>query len=174
MSSSNAKCISIRGGTKTSGFKPITDYISETAKYTISLADKINSTALMFSISSVEQQRTQFALHEFSKIIARIDNQIQIDRLKTITDTLNKKINTLRHEQYNACKLLIDLFDDISRGIRAIKIIVINSRTEASRAEEHQAYLFSIADDLDLSSEKINLQIKSCRDYLYDLNNMIG
>ena len=174
ISSSNAKGISIRGGTKTAGFKPITDFISDMAKDTISISSKINTTALMFSITAVDEKRSISALNSFNKVINHLDTQNKKDKLTLLVNSLDEKIIELQKEQHLACKLLADLFDDITQKIRAAKIIVTNSRTEASRAEEYQTNLFSIADDLEFCSESIASEIKICRNYLKTLTDMIG
>jgi len=173
ISSSNAKCISIRGGTKTVGFKPLSDYISDMAKDTISISSKISSIALQFSITAVNEKRALSALSDFTKVINKISDQNKKDSLYFINNKLETKITSLRQQQFDYCQLLTILFDDIAQRIRAAKIIVINSRTEASRAEEYQNNLFSIADNLESCSEDIASEIKTCRFYLVNLKNMI-
>ncbi len=174
ISSSNAKCISIRGGVKTTGFKPITDFISEMAKDTISISSKINSIALSFSRNAVNEARAATALNSYKRVIELLDNQSKKEDLQLLTHTIQEKVNDLQAEQYKYCKVLNVLFDDISQRIRAAKIIVTNSRTEASRAGEYKTNLFAIADDLQSCSENIANEIKVCRNYLNDLSNMTG
>jgi len=134
ISSSNAKCISIRGGDKTAGFKPITDFISDMAQDTISISSKINSVALQFSNTAVKEQRASIALVKFSNVIERLESQSK-EKLTEITSTLNSNIGAFKNEQYRDCKNLASLFDDISQRIRAARVIVTNSRTEAYRAQ---------------------------------------
>jgi len=174
VSSSNAKCISIRGGVKTAGFKPITDFISEMAKDTISISSQINFIALSFSRTAVNEIRTVIALDSYKGVIERLDDQSKTERLLVLTHSIQEKVDALKAEQSNYCKLLNVLFDEISQRIRAAKIIVTNSRTEASRAGEYKANLFAIADDLQSCSESIACEIKVCRNYLDDLSNMTG
>lgn len=173
ISSSNAKCISIRGGTKTVGFKPLSDYISDMAKDTISISSKISHAALQFSITAVNEKRALSALDDFKNTVERLQSKSKKDSLVLVIESLKSQIRSFREDQYNYCLLLTDLFDDIAHRIRAAKIIVINSRTEASRAEEYQNNLFSIADNLETCSEDIASEIKTCRTYLENLTNMI-
>jgi len=173
ISSSNAKCISIRGGDKTVGFKPLSDYISDMAKDTISISSKISAIALQFSITAVNEKRSLSALSDFTQVVNKLSNQGKKDSLNLVIEKLNNKISFLRQQQFDYCQTLTLLFDDIAQRIRASKIIVINSRTEASRAEEYQSNLFSIADNLESCSEDIASEIKTCRNYLYYLKNKI-
>ena len=174
ISSSNAKCISIRGGEKTAGFKPITDFISDMARDTISISTKINEVALQFSITAVNEKRANIALINFHKVIDRLDNATKAKNLSLVIDALNLKVKELKKSQSNDCKYLSSLFDDISQRIRAAKVIVTNSRTEASRAGEYQTNLFAIANDLENCSDSISNQIKICKTYLDDLTKMTG
>ena len=96
ISSSNAKGISIRGGTLTAGFKPITDFISDMAKDTILISAKINATALNFSITAVNEKRAESALDDFSKVIERLDSQTKKNSLTSTFESLNEEINSLR------------------------------------------------------------------------------
>jgi len=174
ISSSNAKCISIRGGEKTAGFKPITDFISDMARDTISISTKINAVALQFSITAVNEKRVNIALINFNKVISKLDSASKAKKLSLVIDELNLKVDELKKSQSNDCKYLSSLFDDISQRIRAAKVIVTNSRTEASRAGEYQTNLFAIANDLESCSDSISNHIKICKSYLVDLTKMTG
>lgn len=174
INSSNAKGISIRGGDKTVGFKPISDFIGDMAKETISISSKINTTALNFSITAVNEKRAISALDNFTRVIKQLESQSKKDSLEAVVDKINKKLHQYKTEQTAYCKELTASFDDINQRIRAAKIIVTNSRTEASRAGEYQTNLFSIANDIETCSESISDEIKICQNHLTDLTNMIG
>ncbi|VAW71022.1 hypothetical protein MNBD_GAMMA10-2018 [hydrothermal vent metagenome] len=173
ISSSNAKCISIRGGDKTAGFKPITEFISEMAQDTISISSKINEIALKFSVTSVNEKRARFALLNFNKVVQRLENRSKAKSLTQIINTLLTDINRLEKNQFDDCKHLSNLFDDISQRIRAARVIVTNSRTEASRAGEYQTNLFAIANDLDNCSNSIAREIKLCKICLNELTQIV-
>jgi len=174
ISSSNAKCISIRGGDKTAGFKPITEFISEMASDTIAISLKINEVALKFSITAVNERRANIALLNFNEVLEKLESVSKANSLKRVVESLNTDIVTLRKSQSADCKFLSSLFEDITQRIRAAKVIVTNSRTEASRAGEYQTNLFAIANDLESCSDAIALEIKLCKNYLDDLTKMIG
>jgi len=174
ISSSNAKCISIRGGDKTAGFKPITEFISEMAQDTVSISSKINDIALQFSTTAVKEHRANIALVKFNEVIDRLDNVSKASSLTILTTSLKNTIVSFRGDQYKDCKALASLFDDISQRIRAARVIVTNSRTEASRAGEYQTNLFAIANDLQDCSDRITDEIKICKAYLDDLTKMTG
>jgi len=172
ISSSNAKCISIRGGDKTAGFKPITDFISDMARDTISISSKINTVALQFSTTAVKEQRASIALLKFNRVIEKLPSKEKAKSLTLLTDSLKNTITVFKKDQSNDCKYLASLFDDISQRIRAARVIVTNSRTEASRAGEYQTNLFAIANDLQDCSDRISDEIKICKAYLDDLTKM--
>lgn len=174
ISSSNAKGISIRGGDKTAGFKPITDFISEMVKDTIDISSKINNTALLFSITAVNEKRTVAALNSFNRAKSRTEDPARAASMQNRLSPLQDKIQRYREHQCRYCKDLEVLFDDVTQRIRAARIIVTNSRTEASRAGEYQANLFSIADDLEYCSQRIADEIKICKQHLEQLTKMIG
>ncbi len=174
ISSSNAKCISIRGGDKTAGFKPITDFISDMAQDTISISSKINVVALQFSITAVNEQRANTALKNFNQVVDRLESVTKAKSLSGLIDDLKIKIKALKYAQAKDCKYLTSLFDDISQRIRAAKVIVTNSRTEASRAGQYQTNLFAIATDLEDCSDRISNEIKVCKVYLGELTKMTG
>ena len=96
ISSSNAKGISIRGGTLTAGFKPITDFINDMATDTISISARINATSLNFSIKSVNELRAQSVLHDFQKVIDRLDDHTHQDRLLDLIASIQEDIDKLR------------------------------------------------------------------------------
>jgi hypothetical protein len=174
ISSSNAKGISIRGGDKTAGFKPITDFISEMVKDTIDISSRINNTALHFSITAVNEKRAVAALNSFIRAKSRTEDPARAASMQNRLSPLQDKIQAYREQQCNYCKNLEMLFDDVTQRIRAARIIVTNSRTEASRAGEYQANLFSIADDLEYCSQRIADEIKICKQHLEELTKMIG
>jgi hypothetical protein len=174
ISSSNAKGIAIRGGDKTAGFKPITDFISEMVTDTIDISSRINNTALRFSITAVNEKRVLSAMNSFNRAESRIDNQSRSSSLQNRLAPLKAKVQAYREQQCRDCKNLEVLFDDVTQRIRAAQIIVTNSRTEASRADEYQANLFSIADDLEYCSQRISDEIKICKHHLDELTQMIG
>ena len=174
ISSSNAKCISIRGGDKTAGFKPITEFISDMARDTISTSSKINAAALKFSRTAVNEKRTNNALNKYYKAIEKLESESNASDIKSLIERLHVRVSELKQSQAEDCKYLSALFDDVSQGIRAAKVIVTNSRTEASRAGEYQTNLFAIANDLEGCSDDITSEIKVCKTYLEDLTKMTG
>jgi len=174
LSASNAKGIAARGGEKTAGFRPITDFITEMANDTISLVFKINQVALQISTMSVSENRAMAARGYFSKAREKLAGHDGQEQLLGIVHGLDGQIGEFRKNERNAIDSLADLFDDIEQRTRAAKIIVTNSRTEASRAGEYQTYLESIADSVERATETIHAEIKVCRHYLSDLMETIA
>lgn len=169
LSASNAKGIAARGGEKTAGFRPITDFITEMANDTISLVSQINQAALEISITSVNEMRAVSARGNFSKSWENLCGQGRENQLLPIIAELDEQISGFRGQGRKAIDSLVGLFEDIEQRTRAAKIIVTNSRTEASRAGEFQQYLESIADSVQHATESIHTEIRICRRYLSHL-----
>ncbi len=174
LSASNAKGIAARGGEKTAGFRPITDFITEMANDTISLVSRINQVALQISIISVSENRAANAHGAFSKARENLSGYSGQEQLVDIIRELDDRVSEFRTQERNAIDSLSELFDDIEQRTRAAKIVVTNSRTEASRAAEFQPYLESIADSVEHATESIHTEIKVCRHYLSDLKEAIS
>jgi len=174
LSASNAKGIAARGGEKTAGFRPITDFITEMANDTISLVSRINQVALQVSITSVSENRAVNARERFALARDSLSGQSTQNSLHTVIDQLGEQIGSYQQQEQDAIDSLNDLFDDIEQRTRAAKIVVTNSRTEASRAVEFQPYLESIAESVERATETIQKEIKLCRRYLADLKEAIA
>ncbi len=121
-------------------------------KDTIDISSSINTIALRFSITAVNEKRAVSALNSFNRAKLRTEDPTRSTSLQNRLSPLQDKIQGYREQQCNYCKKLQVLFEDVTQRIRAARIIVTNSRTEASRAGEYQANLFSIADDLEYCS----------------------
>ncbi len=174
LSASNAKGIAARGGEKTAGFRPITDFISEMASDMISLVSRINQTALQVSITSVSENRAVNAHERFSQARASLSGHRAQPALLNVIQALSSQIDACQLQEQHAIDSLSELFDDIEQRTRAAKIVVTNSRTEASSAGEFQPYLESIADSVEHATESIHAEIKVCRRYLSDLKEAIA
>ncbi|VAW78437.1 hypothetical protein MNBD_GAMMA14-184 [hydrothermal vent metagenome] len=174
LSASNAKGIASRGGEKTAGFRPITDFITEMANDTISLVSRINQVALQISITSVSENRAVNACERFSKARDFLSDHGAQQSLSPVIQGLNNQIAEYQQQERTAIDSLGELFDDIEQRTRAAKIVVTNSRTEASRAAEFQPYLESIANSVENAAENIHTEIKVCRRYLSDLKEAIA
>lgn len=169
LSASNAKGIAARGGEKTAGFRPITDFISEMASETITLVAKINQVALNISINSVNELRARRARDYFLKTRDNLSGHKRAEQLQGVITDLDGQISGFSSREKETMDSLLGLLDDIEQRNRAAKIIVTKSRTEASRAEEFQTYLESIADNVEAAAESIGAEIKRCRSYASSL-----
>lgn len=174
LSASNAKGIAARGGEKTTGFRPITDFITEMANDTISLVSRINQAALQISITSVAENRATGQLARFEEVLGRLADSGGHRALQAVMGRLERQVAGHHAQIRQNMGLLGELFDDIEQRTRAAKIVVTNSRTEASRAGEFQPYLETIADSLERATEGIHAEIKRCRRYLSDLEEAIS
>jgi len=174
LSASNAKGIAARGGERTAGFRPITDFITEMAHDTIALVSRINDVALQVSITSVSAMRAGAARERFATAAAMLSGHDRETQLQAVITGLDRQLDECRRQEQTAMHKLIELFDDIEQRTRAAKMIVTNSRTEASRAGEFQTYLESIADSVEQAADSIRGEIKACRSYVSDLMEAIS
>jgi len=174
LSASNAKGIAARGGERTAGFRPITDFISEMASDTIALVSRINDVALQVSRTSVSAMRAGAARGRLATAVAMLSGHERGTQLQAVITGLDRQLDGCRQQEQQAMHKLIELFDDIEQRTRAAKMIVTNSRTEASRAGEFQTYLESIADSVEQAADSIRGEIKACRSYVSDLMEAIS
>lgn len=169
LSASNAKGIAARGGDKTMGFRPITDFVNEMANDTIALVSRINHVALDISITSVNKLRTEDARRRFSLVADSNETDRSGERLAAILADLDRRILEFTRHQRERISQLSELFGEIEQRTRAAKIIATSSRSEASRAGEFQPYLESIADNVEQASDTIRRDITACRQHLSTL-----
>lgn len=172
LSAGNAKSIAARGGDKTAGFKPITDYVNEVARDTISLVTRINQAALQMSMVSVDQLRRQDARRRFARLFDNPHGDANAP-LAELVAMLDRRIAGDAHTQRSLVAQLGELFDELEQRSRASRIIATNARVEAARAGEFQPYLESIADNVERASEAIRREMTVCRHSLATLTGAL-
>ncbi len=69
LAAANAKAIAFRAGEKAKGFQPITDFINELAKNTITLVDEINQQALLLYQLTIQENLLNNTCKQFEQAI---------------------------------------------------------------------------------------------------------
>lgn len=166
LSASNAKGVAARAGEKAMGFRPITDFIAEMANKTIHFAAKVNQLALSLSRTSVVSVRNDDAMRRLRVSGELLKGELSVHFIQAQIDKSAEIRATLQDEIDGIMLQLAEQLDEIYQGVRGATVIVINSRTEASRAGEFQKYLDSIADSVESAAQDIQKEIIACRKLL--------
>ncbi len=171
LSASNAKGVAARAGEKAMGFRPITDFIAEMANKTIHFATKVNQLALTLSRTSVVFMRNEDAVRRLRASGGLLQGQPSVHFIDAQVGNAGVIRMTLRAEIDAIMLQLVEQLDEIYQGVRGATVIVINSRTEASRAGEFRKYLDSIADSVESAAHDIQLEITACRKLIEELKD---
>lgn len=163
LSASNAKGVAARAGEKAMGFRPITDFIAEMANKTIHFATKVNQLALSLSRTSVVSVRNEDAVRRLRVSGGLLKGELAVHFIQEQIANAAERREILQADIDGIMLELVEQLDEIYQGVRGATVIVINSRTEASRAGEFQKYLDSIADSVESAAQDIQKEITACR-----------
>lgn len=163
LTAKNARAITVRAGRLAAGFKAITDFIEEFAKFTMDSAETINGIAVTISKLATQQVRTKQAMDIFTttskqSLPPKFTHSIEpaLIRSRTLINNLNAQLA----EQI----LLLDIqLDETQKQTRSATVISTTARVEASQAGKYQRQLDSIADAIDTASEKIRQALTQAR-----------
>lgn len=171
LSASNAKGVAARAGDKALGFRPITDFIAEMASKTILHATRINELALTISRLSVTSLRVLDGMQRFEQAAEALDDPAAQAFLRAKIEHSRQARETMGAEVDEIMQQLAAQLEEIHQALRASSMIVSNSRTEASRADDFRKYLDSIADSVETAASDIQREMIHCRHLIETLND---
>lgn len=157
----NAKAIANRAGTKARGFSPITDFIDEMSVETMKLVNRINKESIELSRVAINELKIQDSFEKFEQVMVVASKANYIDSLKDSMGRIKKQQYQEKVKLKKYSRALRDLMGDISQHMAVANVIVSNSRIEAVNADEYRANLESIANDIEVSCDKIRERVKS-------------
>lgn len=171
ITSSNARAVALRAGEKSSGFKPLTDFIDHLANVTIKSSKKINKLANALSQTASNMFRAEQAIVRFDQVFERSDRQTSY--IETLVPSL-LATNHLKSEllqSYNRqINQLVMSLTDLRGELRTAKILTTLARVEASQADvEYQASLDSVADSVEQAASGIKFLIEDSLSIVIDL-----
>ena len=162
----NAKAISHRAGEAALGFRPITDFIDEMAQDVMQLVIKISKEAFHLSQMAVERTHLINTKKQYSRVLNNSNEADHVDSLKPAIKKINLQyLNYQETLQKNVVRLTL-LLEDIQNSTKGSQVISTTSRVEASRARGFSASLEVVAGNLEQATEKIRSHVKSSRNKL--------
>ena len=158
----NAKATSARAGDKARGFLPLTDYIDELARASLKVVHRINVEALDASRTASREFRAQDAKAHFDSALAQIDDGISVHGIQQAIERLRGVLTECREGFQQHIKRLLILLEELDRNMRTAETIAVSCRVEASRAEEYEGSLGTVADNLARASTSIRSHVGGC------------
>ncbi len=166
LAAANAKAIAFRAGEKAKGFQPITDFINELAKETISLVEMINEHALSLYQLTVNEHRMSEASDKFDEVLILAAGAPYESSLEKAQGKAYQKMVDCRREFKINVAQLLDQLAEVMHPARAARVIAANSRIEASQAGEYLQSLQAVAESVDNAAQVIHDNVQRCRSAL--------
>ncbi len=158
----NAKAIAARAGDKARGFQPITNFIDDMARHTLTMVRQIDQEALSVSRICSQEIRTNDAKRRMHDVIRRVEHPSLLKSFQGVVTDIDARLIALRREFDKRLDHLAELLDSINSDMRAATAISSSCRVEASRAEEFREGLGVVADNLEQAVEVIKKHVKEC------------
>ncbi len=173
LAAANAKAIAFRAGEQARGFQPITDFINELAKNTISLIDEVNDQALLLYQLTIKEQLLNNTIQQFDRILTQSRTAKFHDSLQPVTTKLKRQQQTYRLKIHNGLSRLQFQLAEIMHPARAARVIAANSRIEASQAGEYLASLQTVAETVEHAANIIHKKVRHCQNTLSPLEYLL-
>jgi len=158
----NAKAIAARAGDKARGFQPITNFIDDMARHTLTMVRQIDQEALHISRIASQEIRINDAKRRMDDVVRRVQNPSALRSFQGAVTRVDNQLAELRNQFNKRLILLAELLDNINSDMRAATAISSSCRVEASRAEEFRQGLGVVADNLEKAVEVIKEHVKEC------------
>lgn len=158
----NAKAIAARAGDKARGFQPITNFIDDMARHTLTMVRQIDEEALNISRICSQEIRINDAKRRMHEVVDRVEHPSALKSFLGVVDDVDTQLVSLRSQFNKRLNLLAELLDSINSDMRAATAISSSCRVEASRAEEFREGLGVVADNLEQAVEVIKKHVKEC------------
>lgn len=158
----NAKAIAARAGDKARGFQPITNFIDDMARHTLTMVSQIDDEALKVSRIASQEIRINDAKRRMHEVTDKVDRPSLLTSFHEVVEGVDNELNVLRQQFDRRLNVLAELLDSINSDMRAATAISSSCRVEASRAEEFSEGLGVVADNLEQAVEVIKQHVKEC------------
>lgn len=165
----NAKAISHRAGEAALGFRPITDFIDEMAQDVMQLVIKISKEAFQLSQMAVERTHVMKTEEQYNRVLSNAKDARYVDSLKPAVNKIHKQYIRYQGTLQKNIIRLTKLLEDIQTSTKGSQVLSTTSRVEASYARGFNASLEVVAENLELATDKIRAHVKSSRNKLDDV-----
>jgi len=170
LAAANAKAIAFRAGEQAKGFQPITDFINELAKETITLVDEINEHAFLLYQMTVDDYRKTAACDAFTLVSQLAEGAPYAESLIKPRGQAQQKMIACRSEFKQHVGQLLEQLESVMHPARAARVIAANSRIEASQAGEYLQSLQAVAESVDNAAQVIHDNVQRCKTALSVIN----
>jgi hypothetical protein len=162
LAAANAKAIAFRAGDKAKGFKPITDFINELAKDTISKTTTISELALVLFQITVNEYRKEVAYDKIEQVTKLSRTAMYALSMQTPLDAAQSRVQDYQLQfKQNAAQLSGQL-EEVMRFAQTARTIAIYSRIEAAQAGEYLQSLQTVAESVDNAAQAIHDNVQRC------------
>ena len=171
LTASNARAVALRAGDSASGFKPLTDFIDQLARVTISSSQQINVLATELSHVSANKMRTDNAICHFERASQAAAQASYVESLSPAYARIKNTEQSLHNKYIGEIFRLNDALDELARELRTAVILATLSRVEASQtALQYQDSLNGVADNVEQSAQQIKTLIDEAKKLAQELN----
>lgn len=153
LTAKNARALAVRAGSRTVGFRAITDFIEELASAIIHQSQAINNDAEHLSNQAVTAWRSGMANERFDWV--RAQKAQYADSISDRIELCEERGKQLNQELQHGLRRLIDQLEESRKHIRTANLIATSSHVEASSAGDFRGQLEVIADNIRETAERI-------------------
>tara|TARA_Y100000296_G_C5132936_1_gene236576 strand:+ start:520 stop:1128 length:609 start_codon:yes stop_codon:yes gene_type:complete len=153
LTAKNARAVAVRAGSKTVGFRAITDFIEELASAIIAQSRVINHHAEKLSNQAVVAWQAENAITFFREV-----EREKPEHLASIQPRIrecDQNLASLDHELQIGLRDLIGQIDESNKHIRTANLIATSSHVEAATAGDFREQLEVIADNIRKTADRI-------------------
>jgi hypothetical protein len=143
------------------GFRPITDFIDETARATAKLGNAIESGTLAVSRSAVSERRAAEALFRLRR--ANVGGGNGAKSLEGVIERCDASRVALSHSVTRSIRTLDNLLVEIDAHMRSISVITVQSRVEARQAGTYRVDLEAVAASMSGAAEQVTTIVQRSR-----------
>lgn len=161
LAAKNARAMVLRVGDRATGLKVVTDYFSELADNTISLADNINLVANQISGVTVARWRTETLIEQLQKS-RKLDQSGSAFESVSLRKVCDKVGLNLQKDVEAADQLIRELemeLEEIQRQMRAADVVCVTFLLEATKTGEFQEILKSMANNIKQLADDIKAHV---------------
>jgi hypothetical protein len=162
----NAQVIALRAGSQAAGFRPITDFIDETAQATAKLVNGIESGTLTVSRSAVAERRAAEALRRLQRAAVGAGRGAQ--SLGVVIERCDTAQTALSESVVRSVRALIGQLDEIDAHMRSISVIAVLSLVEAGQAGIYRVDLAAVASTMSGAAQQVTAIVERSRRDLRD------
>jgi hypothetical protein len=162
LAAANAKAIAFRAGDKAKGFQPITDFINEVAKETISRVATINELAILLYRVTVNEYRKTSAYNKFEQVAKLSGAAVYASSMRKPLHSSKIMMQDCQWQFKRDVALLLGQLEEVMHHARTARIIATYSRIEASQAGEYLQSLQTVAESVDNAARTIHDNVQRC------------